>query len=634
MWTVAGPTSPFIRGMTQEPPATQSNFHEVKTTHFHLDWTIDWKRKIIAGSVEHTLVALKDANKVVFDSSYLDIQQVRLTDGTKLDFELGPRHKVMGSALTIKLDRTYAKNETVHLVLEYSTTKDCTALGWLSAEQTESKKYPFLYSQCQAIHARSLVPVQDTPAIKSTYSARVSSPLPVLMSGIGTKPSRKDISEMVTSDSIDPNKFIVYEYEQKIAIPAYLLAIASGEIAFADLGPRTGVWAEPAVLEDAKWEFERDAEEFVKVAEAIATPYSWGRFDSLVLPNSFPFGGMENPNATFLTPALVVGDRSEVDVIAHELAHSWTGNLVGCANWSSFWLNESFTTYIERAIIEKLHSPAERGFSFLVGKISLDQALAKQKPKYQRLVIDYEVGEDPDDGYSTVQYDKGANLLYMVEQVVGGLDEFLKYVKAYIERFSGLAITTQDWLDHFWSYWNQYPDQARLIKDNVDFDAWLYGEGPDLPVKMRYDTSLADKAYALAQKWNDARDGDAWAQFEESDVGGWSSNQVGMLLDTLTMYDKFPKEAVEKLDQVYRVNETKNPEIRFRWYLLALKSGSFAEDAAVWVRNAGRMKYCRPVYSALNQVDRELALETFGKYGKSFLHPIARQMVEKDLGLA
>ncbi|KAK4054137.1 Leucyl aminopeptidase yscIV [Microbotryomycetes sp. JL201] len=553
-------------------PSTQSNYNEIKTTHFHLDWTIDWKSKIIAGSVKHSLVVLSDTDSVVFDSSYLDIQHARLAGGVNLDFDLPPRHKVMGSALKVKLDRVYRRDETVEVVLEYATTKDCTALGWLSAEQTASKKYPFLYSQCQAIHARSLVPCQDTPAIKSTYSASVSSPLPVLMSGIGTKPSREEISTMVTSDSIDPSKSITYEYEQNIAIPSYLLAIAGGEIAFAPLGPRTGVWAEPAVLKDAQWEFERDTEEFVKVAEAIATPYCWGRFDSLVLPNSFPYGGMENPNATFLTPALVVGDRSEVDVIAHELAHSWTGNLVGCANWTSFWLNESFTTYIERAIIEKLHGPAERGFSFLVGKLSLDQALAKQawKPKYQRLVIEYGIGEDPDDGYSTVQYDKGANLLKLIEQVVGGLDEMLKYVKAYIERFSGLSITSEDWLAHFWQYWNQFPEQASAIKQKVDFDAWLYGEGLELPVKMTYDTSLADKAYALAKRWNDARDGDSWETFSAKDVDGWTSNQVGMLLDTLTTYHKFPKDAVEHLERAYAVNATKNPEIRASQYSPAM----------------------------------------------------------------
>ncbi|KAK4054352.1 Leucyl aminopeptidase yscIV [Microbotryomycetes sp. JL221] len=628
---------------TQKPvppsndPSTQSNYHDIKTTHIHLDWTVDWKHQVIAGSVKHTLLVIKDTDKLVLDSSYIDIKQVELgSSGRKLEHELAPRHKVMGSALTVQLDRMYKAQEIVDVVVYCTTTKDCTALDWLRSEQTDSKKFPFMYSQCQAIHARSLLPCQDTPAVKLTYSAEVKSPLPILMSAIGSSPSREDISNMVTSGSIDPKNIITYKYEQKVAIPSYLIAVAGGELVFAPLGPRTGVWAEPGVIKDAQWEFARDTEHFVSLAEDMTTPYVWGRFDSLVLPSTFPYGGMENSNMTFLTPALVVGDRSEVDVIAHELAHSWTGNSVGCANWASFWLNESFTTYLERALIEKLHGPAERGFSFLVGKIALDQALKKQAacPKYQRLHIDYLRGEDPDDGYSTVQYDKGGNLLLHIESIVGGLDEFLKYVKAYIVRFTGLAITTDDWLAHFWEYWNQYPDKAKAIKEQVDFDAWLYGEGLNLPVEMKYNTTLADNAYALAQRWDDARAQQQWSSFTSTDVKEFSSNQVGMFLDTLTTQDTFPKEAVEQIENAYGVNTTKNPEIRFRWYLFALKSGQFAQDASFWVRTAGRMKYCRPVYSAINKVDHELAVKTFNQHGRSFLHPIARQMVEKDLGLA
>ncbi|ORY89696.1 peptidase family M1-domain-containing protein [Leucosporidium creatinivorum] len=613
-----------------EDPATQANYHEIVTEHIHLDWIIDWKEKTIGGSVQHTMRALESTSVAIFDSSYLTINGVTTASGTPLDFDLPPRHKVMGSALKVTLPHELKKGETIDLVISYETTKDCTALGWMQPSQTASGLYPFLYSQCQAIHCRSLVPVQDTPAIKSTYSASVTSPLPILMSALGISPSREEMS----SPEIDPKVSKTYTFEQRTPIPSYLIAVAGGELAFAPLGPRTGVWAQPAVLEAATWEFKRDTEKFVSLAEGIASPYSWGRFDMLVLPASFAYGGMENANLTFLTPALVVGDRSEVDVIAHELSHSWFGNLIGCANWQSFWLNESWTTYTERLLTQALHGAAARSFDYIVGRLALDEALKQMshEPRFQRLHVPYKVGEDPDDGFSTVPYDKGANMLLYLERLVGGLEVFGDYHKAYVQRFSGLSIVTNDWLEHFWQYWSQFPEKEEILRKEFDVDAWLNGEGLELPVKIEYDTSLADNAYDLAARWDSARSQDSFPEFTAADVEGWTSNQVSMLLDTLHKYEPFSESAVEAVQKTYGVNKTSNPEIKLRWLLFALKSGFYKEEAAKWVQGQGRMKYCRPTYKALAKVDYELAKKTFLD-AESFYHPIARDMIVKDLGL-
>ncbi|GAA5989171.1 hypothetical protein JCM11641_002547 [Rhodosporidiobolus odoratus] len=618
---------------------TQSNYRHVATKHLHLDWQVDWAQRIIKGSATHRMDVLQDGvDTAVFDSSYLSIKRCSLaaSPDKELSFDLPKRHKAYGSALSIKLDRKYRKGETVEVVVEYATTDECTALGWLEKEQTDSGKYPFMYSQCQAIHCRSLIPIQDTPAVKLTYSAKVTSPLPILLSALRTSPP------LGAKEAPIDGTPRVYEWEQRIAVPSYLVAIAGGELAFRKLGERTGIWAEPGVVEKCKWEFEEDAEKIVHIAEELLTPYVWGRYDALVLPASFPYGGMENPNMTFLTPALIVGDRSQVDVLAHECSHSWHGNSIGCADWDSFWLNEGWTTYTERLIALKLHGSAARDFEYVLGAKSLRDDLErfeKGEKKGQRLHIPYVSGEDPDDLYSGVAYDKGANFLYYLEKVVGGLEVFNPYQKDYIKTFAGKALTTKEWEEHFWGYWNRYPEKAQMLKDQVDWDAWINGEGLELPIKMEYDTSLATACYALATRWKSSRTSskdDLLKAFSKKDIEGWSATQFVLFLETMGTYDAFdPKEGgvIEALGEVYGTNENGNPEIKLRWYLLTLKAGLYAKEAAVWIRGQGRMKYARPTYRAINGVDPELAKKTFLDYGVKFLHPIARQLVAKDLGL-
>ncbi|GJN94354.1 hypothetical protein Rhopal_007428-T1 [Rhodotorula paludigena] len=645
------PTAPH----NDRDTATQSNYQDVATTHLHLDLTVDWAQRILRGSVTHSLAVHADSvDKVVFDSSYLAVKRAYLATAERpsssdasaaqkhdeLPISLpAKRHPALGSALSIALPRAYNKGETVRLTIEYATTDECTALGWLNKEQTDSGKYPFMYSQCQAIHARSLVPCQDTPGVKATYSASIHSPLPILLSALRTSPPLD-----APSPPIDGTVH-TWEWEQKIGIPSYLIAIAGGELAFKALGERTGIWAEPGMLDRAAWEFAEDAEKIVSIAEDICGPYVWGRYDALVLPNSFPYGGMENPNMTFLTPALIVGDRSQVDVLAHEASHSWHGNNVSCAAWTDFWLNEGNTTYTERVIALRLHGEATRDFEYILGRKALLDDLKRYDNdkirKGQKLVIPYEFGEDPDDFYSGVAYEKGANFLLYLERVVGGLEVFTPYQKDYIKSFMGKSVSTSDWERHFWEYWNRYPEKAQKLRDEVDFDAWLNGTGLELPVKMEYDTSLADAAYALAQRWSDARRAslaNLEARFSrDADLGQLSSTQIIVFLETLETYDAFKRgesKVVEAMEKVYRFGaESKNPEILLRWFLVALKGGFYAKEAAEWVRRQGRMKYCRPIYRSLNTVDPELAKKTFLEYGVGFLHPIARTMIAKDLGL-
>ncbi|KAK9899275.1 hypothetical protein P389DRAFT_150549 [Cystobasidium minutum MCA 4210] len=621
--------------MARSDPASQSNYLSVRTTHLDLDWSVDWTARIISGSITHTVQAAHDdVEEVIFDSSYLAIKSVsEISSGSELKYKLDERHPVLGNALHVYLSKALKKGEKTQIKIEYATTDKCTALGWLEADQTASGNYPFLYSQCQAIHMRSLAPCQDTPAVKATYAAKVKSYLPVLLSALRVSPPSEQ------TFVIDTSKELEFVYKQPVPIPSYLIAIAAGEVAYKRVGKRTGVWADPKTLPAATWEFEKDMEIFLENAEKILPPYEFGDYDVLVLPPSFPFGGMENSNLTFLTPTLLAGDRSLVDVIAHELSHSWFGNNVGCASWEHFWLNEGWTTYCERILIRQLQGEPGRGFSYIIGRKSLKDSLKEYEkaglPNYQKLEVPFEFGEDPDDAFSTVPYDKGSNLLLHLERTVGGLDIFLPYMHDYVKTFRGKSISTQDWQSHLFTYFGKQSNGSDLTEKlkNVDWDAWLRGTGLDLPVDMQYDTTLADAAYSLAKKWDEARK-KGEMDFSSSDLDKFTSSQTVVFLETLEAYDALPSEYLKEMNRCYGFDSTSNAEIRLRWYNVSLKGdgADFKHAAAKWVVTVGRMKMCRPITKALFRVDPDLAVKTF-LAAENFYHPIARAQLRKDLKL-
>ncbi|KDQ30245.1 hypothetical protein PLEOSDRAFT_154934 [Pleurotus ostreatus PC15] len=641
-------------------PTTQTNYLQAATTHVAFDWTVDFRKQIISGSATHT-VEIKESGvkEVSFDTADLDLHGVQV-DGNDSAYELKARHVVMGSALHVPLPAGLRVGATVKVKVSYATTEACTALQWLDKEQTQGKTFPYLFSQCQPIYARALAPIQDTPSVKITYSASVSCVLPVLLSAIRQSPP----SDGPAHDGKEIGKDVVtYTYEQAsrapVPIPSYLIAIACGDVRYKPFPPpdgktwKSGIWAEPAMIDAAYWEFSADTNDFLAAEEAIVTPYRFGVYDLLVLPPSFPYGGMENACLTFLTPTLLTGDRTLVDVVVHELTHSWFGNGVTHAHASHFWLNEGWTTYIERVLQEKLHSPAHRGFSFLIGSKALTDALKgyQDRPKYQRLMIDFERGEDPDDAYSSIPYEKGANLILHLERTVGGLDVFLPYVKDYVSTFLGKSITTEQWKAHLFGYYEKHggPDKIKAL-ESVDWEAWLHGEGTTLPVDMQYDMSLADKAYVLAERWDKARETSDIAQldFKASDLKDFDSNQKIVFLERLQSYPPLPASHLKHLAVLYDLSETTNAEIRLRFYEVVLSDGDgessaathFAPEAAKWVVGddgtgviKGRMKFCRPVFKAVAKVDKKLAVKTFDG-SKTAFHPIARKLIEKDLGLA
>ncbi|GLB36698.1 putative leukotriene A4 hydrolase, C-terminal [Lyophyllum shimeji] len=635
-------------------PTTQSNYLQIATERLSLDWTLDFDAELISGSATHHLLAkADDVKEVIFDTSELDISDVKI-DENSVQYDLKPKHPVMGSALHISLPAGLKTGQYVDVKIEYKTTKDCTALQWLDKAQTQGKTFSFLFSQCQPIYARAIAPLQDTPSVKIKYSAKVTSVLPVLLSAIRESPPSNGPphdGKVIGKDQV------TYVYRQPVPIPSYLIAIAAGNVVYRgfpqyeDKQWTSGIWAEPELIDSAYWEFSEDTARFLAAEEKIVTPYKFGVYDVLVLPPSFPYGGMENACLTFLTPTLLAGDRSLVDVVVHELTHSWFGNGVTHAHASHFWLNEGWTTYIERVLQEVLHSPAHRDFSFIIGSKALKNSLKEfeSEPKYQRLVIDFDHGEDPDNAFSSIPYEKGANLLLHLERTLGGLDVFLPYVKDYVDTFIGKNVTTQEWKDHLYAYYEKHGGAEKIkALDSVDWKAWFYGEGLSLPVEMDYDVTLATQAYALAAQWDAARSTSDVSQlkFTGSDIEGFNSNQIIVFLERLQSYSQLPLAHVRHLGTLYKIASTPNAEIRFRFYELAMldpKSDSakaYAPEAVNWIIGAdgrgtvvGRMKFCRPIFRTVSKADRDLAVGVWeGK--KEEFHPVARRLIEKDLGLA
>ncbi|KAJ3272315.1 Leukotriene A-4 hydrolase [Terramyces sp. JEL0728] len=597
-------------------PNSFANTDKVITTHTHLTWVADFGGKVFKGSAKHTFKASSNGDKVVLDTRFL-IVKLATRDGNSLKFELAKDDEKFGTALTISTD--YIAGQVFDIVIDYETTDKCTATQWLSPAQTVGKVHPYMFSQCQAIHARSLLPCQDTPSVKITYSSQITVP----------KPLTALMSAVRTSFDESTNTF---HYKQATSIPSYLIAIAIGNLKGIKVGPRSTVWSEPEVVEAAAWEFE-DTETFIKIGEDLLTPYCWGIYDLLVLPSSFPYGGMENPCLTFVTPTLLAGDRSLVDVVAHEIAHSWMGNLVTTQNWEHFWLNEGFTVFIERKIAGRLHGEPSRHFHSIIGykhlQESVDHFEEIKCPQYSCLCPRLQ-GEDPDDVFSSVPYEKGYSLLFYLERILGGPSVFEPYVKAHVEQFAHKSITTNDFKVFLYKFF----ESKKHILNNVDWESWFHKPGMPI-VDNNFDTSLAKDCKDLAKRWDEARDKSV--VFSPEEFSKFSSNQTVMFLEDLLALKPFPHKIIEQMEATYHFSKTKNCEITFRWQMICLIANYTAIFPSVvsFITRVGRMKYVRPLYRQWIKADDglEIAKETFTK-NKSFYHPICSGMVSKDLGLA
>ncbi|MDO7851921.1 M1 family metallopeptidase [Hymenobacter convexus] len=556
-------------------PHSYASQSPVRVRHLELDLSVDFATRTLAGTATWQLIDAAQAAAVTLDTRDLTIEGIECLDGagnaSATTFTLGPADAVLGQALSVAL-----KPETAAIRIRYRTAATAAALQWLEPAQTAGTQ-PFLFTQSQAILARTWLPCQDSPGIRFTYAARVQVPAHLLALMSAGNPQQ-----------LDPNG--TYRFEMAQPIPAYLMALAVGDLAFAPLSGRTGIYAEPATLPTATYEF-ADLEKMVAAAEQLYGPYRWERYDLLVLPPSFPFGGMENPRLTFVTPTILAGDRSLTTLVAHELAHSWSGNLVTNATWNDFWLNEGFTVYFERRIMEHLYGPDYADMLQVLGRAELHHTIedigVSSPDTHLHLAL---ASRDPDEGLTEIAYEKGCALLLTLESLVGRtrLDAF---IKEYFARFSFQAMDTATFLHYLRA---ELLDPEPGLEAKLNLAAWV--EGPGLPGNAPAVTS--QRFAAVDQELARLNDGVASVSLLPA-TADWSSHEWVHFLHGLPA--SLSSHQLADLDAAFHFTTSGNAEILAAWFPLTLRAGYAPADAALekFLLHVGRRKFLVPLYRAL-----------------------------------
>lgn len=619
---------PGITRPVQAPehdPSTLSNYHHFEMIDTDLNFDVDFDSQCITGDICLHVKVTRDCSAIVLDTSYLTIHDVKV-NGTSKSFTLKERVPALGSALEIPCDCSI--DLELSISIRFETTSQCTAIQYLDKDATDGKKFPYMFSQSEPIHSRSFFPCFDTPALKSPYKMSITSAFNSVMSG-------RPVSVTKYGDKS------TYKYNQPVPIPSYLVAIASGDFEKLPVGPRSHVYCEPTNLKQCQREFDQDVEKFIKAAEEIVFQYEWDQYDILILPKAFPYGGMEIPNITFATPTIVTGDKSNIDVVAHELAHSWAGNLVTNCSWEHFWLNEGWCVYLERKILGKVHGPAFRDFCAIIGWYDMAKsikAMGDNQDRFSSLYHDLKDGCDPDEAFSVVPYEKGSTLLYYLETLLTP-EKFDPFIPYYFNKFKYRSLDSYQFLDTVYEY---FSDDHELL-DTVDWNTWIFQPGMP-PIKPDFDTSLVNQVYELSDKWYNAiTKKEDCHQFSAEDIKGFNANQSVVFLETLIAFNKnqgfdwtnqLP--VLNVLDEIYgpTFGASANAEVLSRWYLLHVGGNNmkYFDILGNWLGSVGRMKFVRPGYVTLNKCDHDRAVAFFRKFESGY-HPICQQMVKKDLGL-
>jgi leukotriene-A4 hydrolase len=584
---------------------------KVVVKNLALDLDVNFDKKILSGTANLSLNWLDRSHKtLVLDTRDLSITKIEGATGRMawqpLKYSLAARDPIFGSKLSIDMPRTYS-NVRIH----YQTSPQASGLQWLEPSMTAGKRQPFMFSQSQSIHARSWVPLQDTPGVRFTYSATVRTP-------------KNATALMSANNPIDKVRDGEYSFNMPQPISSYLLAIAAGDLVFKPISARAGVWAEPSVVDKAVWEF-TDTEKMIVATEKMFGPYRWGRYDILVLPPSFPFGGMENPRLTFATPTVIVGDRSQTSLIAHELAHSWSGNLVTNASWKDMWLNEGFTTYVQGRIVESVYGKELADMEDVIGEGDAQSEVDTLEPAMQILNLAPMTGVDPDEALSDIPYEKGQWFLTFLEQRYGRAT-FDIFIRSWFDKNAFKTVTTDDFVAFY-----QKNLQAKKpgAVSKAEFDEWLNKPGiPKFAVKTKSTRFVAvDEA---REKW---LDGDLPANNIPAKT--WSTQEWSYFLDK--MPKKVSSKKLQAIDAAFNLSSTANGEIAMRWFPITIRSGYTVArpTLAKFLTKIGRRKLIIPSYTALSESKDGLkfAQKVFAEARPGY-HPITVASVEALLSKA
>lgn len=584
-----------------------ANADEVRVTHVALDLDVNFEKKILAGTATLDLEYVKPgADKVILDSRALGFDKIEVHADDKwqaADWNLGEPFGALGQPVTIMLPEGADK-----VRLAYRTSPEASGLQWLTPEQTAGKKHPFLFSQAQAIHARSFIPLQDSPGVRVTYEATIRTPKNLL-------------ATMSANMEQDTKRDGEYHFTMPQAIPPYLIAIGVGDLRFKSMSERTGVYAEPYIVNAAAKEFE-DTEKMMETTEELYGPYRWGRYDILMLPPSFPFGGMENPRLSFITPTVVAGDKSLVSLIAHELAHSWSGNLVTNATWRDLWLNEGFTTYLTYRIMEEVYGKSRERQEAVLGYQSLEHELDVLPAK--DTVLNIELGQrDPDEVFSDIPYEKGALFLRELEYKVGR-ENFDAFLREYFDHFAFQSITTAQFKNYLQeNLVAKFPDKLDMERIN----AWIHE--PGLPENHPVPQSDAfDRVDSARSKWLEGL-----VTAKQITTDDWTVHQWLYFLNN--MPENLAAEQMQALDAAFKLTKTSNNEIAHSWLKIAIRNDyqpafDRLEDYLVGI---GRRKLIVPLYAELMKTPghAKFAKRVYEEARPGY-HPLAQGTIDAIVG--
>ncbi len=582
-------------------PHSYANMNDVRIQHMKLDLTADFEAKTLEGTIELAVERINArANELILDGKDLTIKQVELLNGglwIETSASITTPDPVLGQKIAIHLPKS---SNTVRI--HYKTSPSATALQWLDPSQTAGKKQPFLYTQSQPIYARSWLPIQDSPRVRMTYEATIRVP----------KTLR---AVMSAENSFVRNKEGIYRFVMPQAIPSYLVALAIGDLDFKAMSKRTGIFAEPAIIDAAAAEFE-DTEQMMVVAEQLFGPYRWGRYDLLILPPSYPMGGMENPRLSFITPTVIAGDKSLVNLIAHELAHSWSGNLVTNASWEHLWLNEGFTSYVESRIMEALYGKQRALMENYLGYQSLLNDLSRM-PKPDQHLVHQLAGRDPDDSFSEVPYVKGQMFLTYLEHRVGR-EAFDQFLRQYFDQFAFKSLDSDQFIDYI---------NANLLKEGntlkvADINAWLHQPGLPKDAVIPHSDRFVAVDDVLAKWLADKVKTDALP------VKSWSVHEWLHFLNALP--DDVAKAKFIALDQQFSLTQSTNNEIAHVWLLKAIHLNYQPAFKRLdhYLKTIGRRKLIQPLYEALMKEHSQLAKQIYTE-ARSGYHRISTRTIDQ-----
>ena len=597
-----------------EPLDVQRDYHsyantkDFRTQHLVLDLTVDFARRVLEGSAELHLQRLSaEAAELVLDTRDVDVAQVEAAAGqgawAPVTFQLGDKDPILGSALRIAMP---AGADRVRI--RYATRPEASGLQWVTPEQTAGKKHPFLYTQSQAIHARSWIPCQDTPQVRSTYEARIRAPKALLavMSAVNRPEQKRDGD---------------YRFRMPQPVPSYLIALAVGDVKFRPIGKRTGIYAERALVRGAAYEFE-DTEDMVRVGEKLMGPYRWGRYDMLVLPPSFPYGGMENPRLTFLTPTSIVGDKSGVALIAHELAHSWSGNLVTNSTWRDFWLNEGTTTYLTYRIMDEVFGQRRGDMERVLGQQDLVTAFQQATREGDKALAYDQRGRDPDEVFSQIPYERGHLFLTYLEHKFGRA-KFDAFLRGWFDDHAFQSRTTEDFVAYL---------DAKLLAPNPGVvtrekvDEWIYAAAmPEDAVYAQSDTFA--KVDAQRAAWLEGR-----VPARQLQTRQWTSHEWQHFLDNFPA--ALTAAQATELDRQFKLTRALDPVVAVSWFRVAIRAGYAPALPRIeqFLLEVGRMRFLNPVYRELAKTPEGLAFaQRVFAQARPRYHPIGQASVERLL---